>query len=524
MDRKREKSLKKNRRMRNTGQARRRRKAKKRWTNADSIRQVRHWLLPNDKIFANVRFHGNVTWIASSLVILALCWSWSEARHVTDAFADAAKWCRILGDLPLTSYQGFIGALAKWTPQLMPVLVKVLQQRMAEIGAASGRAFYRIEGWLGIGFDGSRASAARTQSNEEELCAKNYGQGKTAKYRKKKSKGMRRKRNKESAAQQPEPQAWITMMWHMGLRLPWDWRLGPSNSSERDHVMDMIEQGHRRGSFPEKTLLCGDAGFIGYPLWSLIMSKNLNFLVRVGGNVSLLSEHATCQFTAIEPGKCGEEMFVLCWPKEAMRANHPPLELRLVRVLVGKTPMWLLTNVLDRKELSSKTMAQFYQMRWGVEVEFRGLKQTMDRAKLRCRRGDRLLAELNWSIFAMAVAELLALKEQVEGLCSAKTKTKRSKRERSPARISTPSDRSLAGTMRALRGCLKNLRERPQPGEDLASQLKDALTDGYQRTSSKKARYRPVNPDKKALGNPKVRKPDRGERRKLQEIACQNAA
>lgn len=52
------------------------------------------------------------------------------------------------------------------------------------------------------------------------------------------------------------------MMWHMGLRLPWTWRLGPSNSSERGHVMEMLQQ----EEFPENTLFCGDAGFVGYPL------------------------------------------------------------------------------------------------------------------------------------------------------------------------------------------------------------------------------------------------------------------
>jgi len=45
-------------------------------------------------------------------------------------------------------------------------------------------------------------------------------------------------------------------MWHMGLRLPWTWRLGPSNSSERGHVMEMLE----KEEFPENTLFCGDAG------------------------------------------------------------------------------------------------------------------------------------------------------------------------------------------------------------------------------------------------------------------------
>ncbi len=31
------------------------------------------------------------------------------------------------------------------------------------------------------------------------------------------------------------------------------------------------------------------------------------------------------------------------------------------------------------------------------------------------------------------------------------------------------------------------------------------MTDGYTRSSSKRARYRPVNPDKKPLGDPKLR-------------------
>jgi len=205
------------RKKRSFRQSREARKTKRTLTNAESVRTAYAWLLPDASIFAKVRFHGNVSWAASSLVLLALCWAWSDARYVTDAFADAAQWCQaLLGCSPLTTYQGFMGALARWTPQLMPILVDVLQQRMAGIG---GR-FYRIGGWVPIGFDGSRASAARTKSNEAEFCAKNYGHGKTAKYRKKKSKGMRRRNNAKNPAQPQEPQAWMTMLWHMGLRYP----------------------------------------------------------------------------------------------------------------------------------------------------------------------------------------------------------------------------------------------------------------------------------------------------------------
>jgi hypothetical protein len=393
----------KQRKKRSFRKSRKLRQAKGTQSNVECLRSMFDWLLPDAGIFAKVRFHGNVSWAASSLVILALLWSWSEARHVTDAFTDAAGWCQpLLSRSPLTTYQGFMEALAKWTPQLLPVLVGVLQQRMADLTPLGGK-FYRVDGWVPIAFDGSRSTAPRTKSNEEEFCAKNYGQGMTAKYRKKKSKGMRRQKNEKNPAQPQEPQAWITMMWHMGLRLPWDWRLGPSNASERDHVMEMIEQ----GKFPPRTLLCGDAGFVGHRLWSCIQRAGLSFLVRVGGNVNLLTEHAHCEFE-----KIGKEHYVLCWPKEVIRTGLPPLRLRLVRVPVGKTMMWLLTNVLDRHELTRAMMVRFYKMRWGVEVEFRGLKQTLDRAKLRCRNSKRLLAELNWSILGMAVAELLALKER----------------------------------------------------------------------------------------------------------------
>lgn len=476
----------KQRKTRSFRKSRQPRKARGALTNVESLWRAYQWLLPDATIFAKVRFHGNVSWVASSLVVLALCWSWSDARYVTDAFTDAAGWCQsLLGSLPLTTYQGFMGALARWTPHMMPILVGVLQQRMAEIGGA----FYRVHGWVPIAFDGSRSSAPRTKSNEVEFCAPNYGQGPTAKYRKKKSKGMRRTKNEKNPGQPQEPQAWITMMWHMGLRLPWDWRLGPSNASERDHVIEMVEQAH----FPAATLLCGDAGFVGYRLWSCFQRAGVSFLVRVGGNVKLLTEQAHCKFANL-----GKERSVLCWPKDAFRANHPALRLRLIRVRVGKTLMWLLTNVLDPRELTQKMMARFYELRWGVEVEFRGLKQTLERARLRCRNGRRLLAELSWSIMAMAVAELLALKEQLENRRANKKTKKRPRYD--------PRQRSLANTIRAIRGCLRNLRERPEVGKDLTSLLRKAVTDAYQRKRSKKSRYRPLNPDKKPLGDPEIRR------------------
>jgi hypothetical protein len=37
-----------------------------------------------------------------------------------------------------------------------------------------------------------------------------------------------------------------------------------------------------------------------------------------------------------------------------MNSGDPPLRLRLVKVKVGKTNMWILTSVLDRSKLTKK--------------------------------------------------------------------------------------------------------------------------------------------------------------------------
>jgi hypothetical protein len=466
-------------------------------TNKESLVALLNWFFPGDAIFAKVKLHGNTTWSPSSLVWLALCWAWSESRNLTDAFTESVGCCqKMLACSPLTTYQGFMGAMTRWTSTFVPLLCRALQERMQEIGGK----FWRIDQWIPIAFDGSRSTAPRTKANERSFCAANYGQGKTAKYRRKKSKGMRRKQNEKNRPQPQEPQVWITMMWHMALRLPWMWRLGPSNSSERAHVMDML----KTGNFPKNTLFCGDAGFIGYPLWAAILERGFHFLVRIGANVNLLTQNADYAL--------GKNGLVLCWPKTMRLSRRGPLRLRLVKVRIGKTAIWLLTSVLNSANLTEKQMIRLYRMRWGIEVEFRGLKQTLDRAKLRSRHDQRLLAELDWSILAMAVAELFALKEQL------------SRPHLRPRRPPDPMKRSLAHTMRALRGCLRNLSRAPEPQRQLRALLRVAVTDHYDRKASKCARYRPRNPDQKPLGDPQLRRISAEETKTLRKLELKLAA
>ena len=466
--------------------------------NKTIFNEVCRWIVPKGELFTKDTFHGNIKWMPEELAIQALIWSWQNEINVTDAFDQTMEICEELGlHCTAKTYTAFMNALDRYES----LFTTRLRQRHQSLAQEVGGRFWRSADWVLIGFDGSRVTVPRTAANEKAFCAPNYGRGVRAKYGKKKSKGMRRKRNQKNKPQPQEPQIWVTMMWHMSLRLPWTWRLGPSNSSERGHVVEMLKE----ETFPEKTLFCGDAGFVGYPLWSAILAAGGDVLVRVGANVKLLSEYADIE--QLSGGR------VWCWPKGRMESGDPPLKLRLVKVKVGKTKMWMLTSVLSARKLRHKQLIGYYKMRWGIEVEFRGLKQTIDKHKLRCRNSDRALAELDWSIRAMAIAELLALREQIP------------EQQDVPEQVDyDPKKRSLANTMRCLRRCMRRLDKYCSASDNMLHSLSQALVQTYQAGTDKKARYRPKNPHKKPLGDPEIRKLNMEERKKLAEFHQNQAA
>ena len=93
-------------RQQNTGEA----------TNGESLLALLKWFLADGGIFAHLKFHGNTRWSPLGLVSLALCWAWSDSRNLTDAFTQAVECCQtILGSSPLNTYQGFMGAMVRWT-------------------------------------------------------------------------------------------------------------------------------------------------------------------------------------------------------------------------------------------------------------------------------------------------------------------------------------------------------------------------------------------------------------------------
>ena len=139
---------------------------------------------------------------------------------------------------------------------------------------------------------------------------------------------------------------WLTTMFHVGTGLPWDWRLGPSDSSERDHLRQMIE------GLPAGALITADAGFVGYETWKAILGSGCELLIRVGANVRLLRKLGYVK----ESGG-----LVYLWPDREAARKQPPLVLRLVVAQGGRHPVYLVTSVLDEGRLSDAQVVEIYR-------------------------------------------------------------------------------------------------------------------------------------------------------------------
>jgi len=441
-------------------------------TNGDDGRRALDWILIG-KIFAGVKLHGNVKWTAVCLVRVAVFWMWSNRSTLVEAANEGIRCVeKIFGKAEIKSYQVLTNALNRYEGDILPPLRTRMQSLMEQCDGAN----FRTGIWLPLAMDGSRVSVPRTVKNEQQFCKPTKKSSKPKKNKKRgrhaggKQKATRKKKNYNP--QPVGPQTWLTLIWHIGLRMPWTWATGPSYASERQHVLDMLQ----REEFPENTLFCGDAGFVGYDFWQALAADH-HFLVRVGGNVRLLKKLGYVR---------ERDGIVYSWPDAAMKKNRPPLVLRLLHFKDARNAdVYLVTNVLDRKRLSDRQASELYRQRWGIEVQFRHLKQTFGRSKLRSRTPQHATLELHWSLVSLWMTQLLALKEQTK--------------VREPG-----SKTSIATVLRIVRQMMQECCEVPDRNESFQKQLRRALTDTYERKSKKKSRNYPRRKEEPAPGRPTI--------------------
>lgn len=454
--------------------------------NHAALQDALKWALPAS-IFAACRSGVNVSWKARILTYAAVLWAWSDETTLGKRFVTARKLVIKMfrwQEKPGGSYQGFIKALHKWKEKLFAVILPQLRLLMQQCGGE----FWTVGGWVLFGVDGSRVQTPRTKANEArfhptkkkqkqkrarkgkapQLTKKTVRRDKQAAKRKQAAKKAASK--KKSEKQSAGPQIWLTLLWHVGMGLPWAWKTGAVDSSERGDMLEML------GVLPENSMITADAGFIGYDFWQAIDDADHAFVIRVGANVKLLTKLGYAREYSNR---------VYLWPDEARKQKQPPLVLRLITVTSGKRTMHMVTNVLSQKELSDRQAVEIYKARWGIEVYFRSLKQTFGRCKLRSDSPDNALLELDWSLIGLWVVNLLAVNELIE-------------QGESPRRMST------AGVLGAVRTAIRNYKWRPDPGEDLWTLLGESLIDTYVRRGPKASRNYPRKKQRKPPGNPTI--------------------
>ena len=446
--------------------------------NYQTIKQVIDLLLV-PVLFAGMTVRARTTWKPRMIAAGALFWATSDLPNLTDRFQQARKIVTKIFRWQLApgqTYQGFMKMLRKWHTNLMLAIVPHVRVQMKELLPGQ----WTIAGYVVFAGDGSRIELARTESLEDAFSPqkkkqkrRNQRAGKGRRGRAKSSAKQNRTKKQSAASvakKANSPQMWLTLLWHVGSGLPWAWRSGPSDSSEREQLQQTLAE------LPENSLITADAGFVGYDFWKAILDARQNFLIRVGGNVRLLKKLGYAR---------EYDHVVYIWPNEAAKKKQPPLVLRLIVIHNGKHPVYLLTN-LTKTQLSDQQAATIYGARWGIELFFRTFKQTFGRRKLRSRAAENARLELDWSLVALWCACLLGQRELME--CG-----------QNPARLSP------ALAIRALQNTLREYRVRPENrAESLWSRLRIAVLDDYERSSSKTSRNYPRKKKRERIAPPKI--------------------
>jgi hypothetical protein len=219
--------------------------------------------------------------------------------------------------------------------------------------------------------------------------------------------------------------------------------------------------------------MVADAGFTGYELLLALQTAGHAFLIRVGSNVRLLRKLG---FDLRE-----SESTVYLWPKG--QRDQAPLTLRLIRLVDGRNKvMHLLSNVRDEQVLSDQQASALYRMRWGVELHYRSLKQTLSRRKMRSGAAQNAEMELDWAVAALWLLGLMSLKAIL-------------------AAAHDPHAWSVAASLRVVRRAMREPRHRGRR-RPLQRQLAEALRDGYRRRGSKRARHFGRKKNEKPPGSP----------------------
>jgi hypothetical protein len=311
-------------------------------------------------------------WTVQPLFWVLLTMTWCCGDSEGERFASARAFyvaCHQKQRRPGGTLQGFQTALARLPMYVLRALASALRQQFAQRFVDALRI--GKGGYVPLGCDGSRLECPRA----EELQARLGEAGKA-----------------DSA-----PTVYVSALVLLPVGLLWSWCLGKGTASEHDHLRHLL------GTLPQQALIVADAFYQGYELYEAILAAKASFLVRLSSRTRLYKDGAV----RLERFRQG---LVYYWPeKTAQDKGKPPLRLRLLRVRGSKADVWLLTNVLDPRELNHRQIAQLYRWRWRNEGLFRQYKRMLAKMKLQSRTVKLVHREAEGSLISLQLLLALAI-------------------------------------------------------------------------------------------------------------------
>ncbi len=164
--------------------------------------------------------------------------------------------------------------------------------------------------------------------------------------------------------------------------------------------------------------------------------------------------------------------------------------------------MHLLSSVLERSRLSDRTAMELYRRRWGLELYYRTLKQTLNRRKLLSGCPAHAQVEVDWNLVGLWVLGLMTVEALIAG-------------GRDPAQG------SVACALRSVREARGRIDQRCGRGA-LRRMLAMAVRDEYERQGSKASRHGKTKKTQRPPGAPQLRLASAGEKklaRRMRDLA-----
>lgn len=346
------------------------------------------------------------------------------------------------------TFSGYSQAMFRHGAVLLAIVQDRFMEQIRHVAIRGG--VWETMGWVVFGVDGTRSAAPRTKANRRGLG------------------GMGRDR--------ANPQAWLTMLLHLGTGLPWAFATDRGDGSERGHLRDML------GLLPKSALLVADAGFVGYDLWRLLIDLNHSFLIRVGSNVNLIRGLARREGLVSRVDE--RKGLVWLWPKIG-RTKQPPLLLRLIELHDGRQSIYLVTNVLESHRLNDQAALAFYRMRWGLELWFRQMKQTLGLRKLQSQSPEHARLELSWAAVGLTLLGLMHVEALIEAGQS-------------------PGKASCVGALKVVRQAMRTPSGRRTSKGALSRSLRTKVKDNYLRAGPKTIGRYPRKKKRTVTGPPNL--------------------